>query len=99
MSIITGGKTPVPAGIIKQPSVLSQTSEFKPGRGNSELQNHPDLAELIEVKTTQQSYKTKQNTINARLGEDFEGEKPIMNYQQVHGEVEEEEKNPRNKLL
>ncbi len=35
---------------------------------------------MIEVKTSN-NYKMGKQTINARIGEDFEPEKPIVNYQ------------------
>jgi len=36
------------------------------------------MKDMIEVKTTANSYKLGKNTINSRVGEDFEPDKPIM---------------------
>ena len=38
----------------------------------------PNMKDMIEVKTTANSYKLGKNTINSRVGEDFEPDKPMM---------------------
>jgi hypothetical protein len=40
------------------------------------------LKDLIEVKTAGKNYKMGKSTINQRIGEDFEPDKPIINYNQ-----------------
>ncbi len=39
-----------------------------------------EVKDMIEVKTSS-SYKIGRQTINARIGEDFEPDKPIVTYQ------------------
>ena len=48
------------------------------GEGMSPMNNFTDMKDMIEVKTTANSYKLGKNTINSRVGEDFEPDKPIM---------------------
>jgi hypothetical protein len=38
------------------------------------------MKDMIEVKTSANSYNIGKNTINARIGEDYEPDKPILNY-------------------
>tara|TARA_B110000977_G_C10591194_1_gene304434 strand:- start:132 stop:299 length:168 start_codon:yes stop_codon:yes gene_type:complete len=40
---------------------------------------HSNLKDMIEVKTTN-NYKLGKTTINQRIGEDFEPDKPIITY-------------------
>ena len=68
MSIITGGaiKTPVQQELAqvpqKQPAGTFQAEQLK---------------DMIEVKTSQVNYKNNpKHTINARIGEDYEPDKP-----------------------
>ena len=51
----------------------------QPGGAIGDYSN--DIKDMIEVKTSN-NYKMGKQTINARIGEDFEPEKPIVNYQQ-----------------
>lgn len=39
-----------------------------------------EMGQLIEIKTAPNNYKQAKNTINSRIGEDFEPDKPIQNY-------------------
>ena len=39
-----------------------------------------EIGGLIEVKTASNNYKKSKNTISTRLGEEYEADKPIMNY-------------------
>jgi len=35
---------------------------------------------MIEVKTAPNNYKIGKNTINSRIGEDYDPEKPMVNF-------------------
>ena len=50
-----------------------QNSQFNSG------DMHSNLKDMIEVKTTN-NYKLGKTTINQRIGEDFEPDKPIITY-------------------
>lgn len=39
-----------------------------------------EMGSLMEVKTASNNYIKGKNTINSRIGEEFEQEKPIINY-------------------
>lgn len=39
-----------------------------------------EIGGLIEVKTASNNYKKAKNTISTRIGEEFEADKPIVNY-------------------
>ena len=58
--------------LAQQNSILYQ--QFNSGLGAS----GPNMKDMIEVKTTANSYKLGKNTINSRVGEDFEPDKPMM---------------------
>ena len=44
------------------------------------------VGEMIEVKTTPNNYKIGKNTINSRIGDDFDPEKPMINFQHNGGQ-------------
>jgi len=70
MSIITGGV----GTQIKTPS-----QEMKQGGATY---TDSSLKDMIEVKTSSNNYKIGKTTINSRIGEDYEPDKPILNYNQ-----------------
>ena len=39
-----------------------------------------EIGQLIEVKTASNNYIKGKNTITSRIGEEFEPDKPIINY-------------------
>ena len=67
MNIITGGKTPAPQSSNAQIVTKSDGASFN------------EMKDMIEVKTSN-SYKIGKQTINSRIGEDFEPNKPMINY-------------------
>ena len=73
MNIITGGKTPVPQG--------SNAQIVTKGDGSA---NFNDMKDMIEVKTSN-NYQIGKQTINSRMGEDFEPNKPMVNYPNGEG--------------
>jgi hypothetical protein len=48
------------------------------GEGMSPMNNFTDMKDMIEVKTSN-NYNIGKQTINSRIGEDFEPNKPMMN--------------------
>lgn len=66
-------------------------------RGSSEVTREQQLYKneiggLIEVKTAPSNYKKAKNTISTRLGEEYEADKPMHNYngQQASNEAQRE---------
>ena len=70
MNIITGGKTPVPQG--SNPQIISKNEV-------TSASNFNEMKDMIEVKTSN-NYQLGKQTINSRIGEDFEPNKPMINY-------------------
>ena len=63
----------------KAENPLAQQNNLQFQQFNSSLgAAGPNMKDMIEVKTTANSYKLGKNTINSRVGEDFEPDKPIM---------------------
>ena len=57
------------------------------------------LKDLIEVKTAGKNYKMGKSTINQRIGEDFEPDKPIINYNQgnINQNIQDNIMSPKKK--
>lgn len=51
-----------------------------PGRSGSDInRTEMEMKDMIEVKTTN-NYKIGKQTINSRIGEDYDPNKPMVNY-------------------
>ena len=73
------GASPAVSAKYRQ-NITKTIQQNDPGRGQGgSLSDFNQMKDMIEVKTSN-NYKIGKSTINARIGEDYEPDKPIMVY-------------------